>query len=50
MKKKTHETYSFRLPMELLKWLREESEKSCRSMAGQLEYVLREVKEKEASK
>lgn len=47
MKKKTHESYSFNLPVEMLAWLKKEAHAECRTMAGHLEFILRKVKEGE---
>lgn len=47
MKKKTHESYSFRLPVELYKWLRKNADESRRTIGAELEVVLSKVKEEE---
>lgn len=50
MKKSTSKDYrSFRLPEELIKWLEREAKKSCRSLNGQVSYVLRRAKEEETA-
>lgn len=47
MKKKTHESYSFRLPVELYKWLRKNADEARRTIGAELEVVLSKVKEEE---
>lgn len=50
MKKPAAKDYrSFRLPEEIIKWLEREAKKACRSLNGQVSYILRKAKEEEAS-
>lgn len=49
-KKKTHESYSFRLPVEVYQWLRKGADDAYRTVGAHLEAILRKAKEEEASK
>lgn len=48
-KTKTHESYSFRLPVDLHEWLRKDADEQYRTIGAHLEALLTKLKEEETA-